>query len=196
MVILSEAEQQRLLNACGPGLRELVAMGAWTGARWGELANARIRDFDPEQETLELDGKTGHRTIHLPPQAVSLLQRLTAARSSEEFLLTPAGGTHWTENLHRRPFCAAAAEVGLPDGTVYYSLRHSYISGALKHLVPVKALADHCGTSITMIARHYAKFIDVDKSRYAEVAAPRLDLNAGDTKAFGITQCSGLTGAA
>ena len=31
-VILSDAELQRLVDACEPGLRELVLIGAWTGS--------------------------------------------------------------------------------------------------------------------------------------------------------------------
>ena len=45
-VMLDPLEIQLLVNACGPGLRELVAAGALTGARLGELTGARVREFD------------------------------------------------------------------------------------------------------------------------------------------------------
>ena len=45
-VILAVKELQRLIDACPDGLRELVAAGAWTGARLGELTNAKVRDLD------------------------------------------------------------------------------------------------------------------------------------------------------
>jgi integrase len=45
-VILSDAELQRLVDACEPGLRELVLVGAWTGSRLGEITAARVRDLD------------------------------------------------------------------------------------------------------------------------------------------------------
>ena len=51
-IFLSEAELQRLIDACGPGLRELVAIGVLTGARLGELTGARVRDFDAEAAIL------------------------------------------------------------------------------------------------------------------------------------------------
>jgi hypothetical protein len=55
-------------------------------------------------------------------------------------------------------------------------LRHSHISRALKVGVPAKAVADHCGTSLAMIARHYGKFLAEDRKRYAALAAPPLRL--------------------
>jgi hypothetical protein len=40
--------------------------------------------------------------------------------------------------------------------------------------VPVKAVADHCGTSMAMIQSNYGKFIVEDRRRYAALAAPPL----------------------
>ena len=60
-VILSPDELQRLLDACPKGLRELVAAGALTGARLGELTAAQVRDLDASAGTLRVNGKTGSR---------------------------------------------------------------------------------------------------------------------------------------
>ena len=58
-VILSEAEIQRLMDACDADLRELVIAGALTGARLGELTAAKVRDFDAAAAILTVNGKTG-----------------------------------------------------------------------------------------------------------------------------------------
>ncbi len=47
-------------------------------------------------------------------------------------------------------------------------------SRALRAGVPAKAVADHCGTSLLMIRRNYAKFMVEDRARYAALAAPPL----------------------
>ena len=176
-VILDDAQIQRLIDCCDPGLRELVALGAWTGARLGELTSCRVNDFDAAGGTLAVDGKTGPRTIFLPPAAILLLRRLAAGKRPDAYLLTTASGKQWIENRHHLPFIAAAAKAGLPVGTTYYSLRHSYISRALRQLVPVKAIADSCGTSMRMIEQTYGKFMVADRRRYAEIAAPDLNLD-------------------
>jgi integrase len=181
-VILSGEELQRLLDACEPGLRELVAMGAWTGARLGELTSARVRDFDPVTATLRVRGKTGGREVHLAEAAVKLLRRAATGKKPEGYLLTSADGAIWTKSLHQRPFAEAAARAGLDPSTVFYSLRHSYISRALTVGVPAKAVADHTGTSLAMIERFYAKFVQADQRRYAIAASPELLLEIDQDK--------------
>jgi integrase len=183
-VLLDPIQIQLLLDACGPGggLRELVAVGAMTGARLGELTAARVRDLDLEAGCLKLDGKTGAREVHLAPATMLLLRRVASGKSPEDHLLTPPGRTAWTANLHKRRFAAAVTKAGLDPATVFYSLRHSYISHALKRLVPVKALATATGTSMSMIEKHYAKLIVSDQRRYAEIACPELNVDESGAK--------------
>jgi integrase len=180
--ILSESELQRLIDACPDGLRELVAAGALTGARLGELTAARVRDFDADAAILTVSGKTGERPIHLPPAAVVLLSQQASGKRPQDYLLTTAAGGRWTASLHSRPFAVAVERAGLDPATVFYSLRHSWISGALVRGVPTKAVADHTGTSIAMLQRYYARFIPGDQRRYAAMAAPALTIEPADHK--------------
>jgi integrase len=98
-VILNDAEQQRFIDACEPGLREFALLVAWTGARPGkELTEARVRDFDPEASTLSVKSNKGHRgklrqrEIYLDDQAVALLRRLASGKNPNDYLLTTAAG--------------------------------------------------------------------------------------------------------
>src|SRR5690606_38891512 len=83
-------------------------------------------------------------------------------------------GKPWTKSLHDRRVEAAVKKAGLDPETTLYALRHSYISAALKRGTPTKAVAEHCGTSIAMIERHYAKYIPSDLAEYARLAEPPL----------------------
>jgi integrase len=83
--------------------------------------------------------------------------------------------------LHTRPFAAAVDRAGLDPATVFYSLRHSWISRALA-TVPPQAVADHCGTSIAMLQRYYAKHFPGDQQRYAAMAAPALEITPAAAK--------------
>jgi integrase len=177
-VILDPLQLQRLTDACEPGFGELVVAGAQTGCRLGELVDAKVRDLDLDAGTLRVAGKTGEREIHLAPATALLLRRAASGKRPDDHLLTPVGRSHWSRGLHVRRFAAAVARAGLDPATCFYSLRHSFISHALKQLVPVQAIADHCGTSPGMIAAHYAKFIVADRRRYAELAAPELRLDS------------------
>jgi integrase len=173
-IILGEVELQLLVDAAGPGLRELILVGAWTGCRLGELTSRRVRDFDATASMLAVSGKTGPREIYLPPAAAALLRQLVSGKRADDWLLTTGAGGRWTPSLHERPFAAAVAKAGLDPATTFYSLRHSYISRALVAGIPTKAVASHCGTSAAMVERFYAKFISSDQQRYAALAAPQL----------------------
>ena len=116
-----------------------------------------------------VNGKTGERPIHL-------LRQMASGKRAQNYLLTTATGTRWTTSLHTRPFAAAVARAGLDPATVFYSLRHTWISRALASGVPVKAVGDHCGTSIAMLQRYYAKFLPGDQQRYATMTAPTLEI--------------------
>jgi site-specific recombinase XerD len=174
-IVLTDSQQQNLIDACEPDLRELALLVARTGARPGkELTGARVRDFDREHATLTVRGKTGEREIHLDPDTLRQLRRLASGKRPNDFLLSTAEGGRWTKSLHQRPVAAAVDRARLDPDTTLYALRHTYISRALKRGVPVKAVADQCGTSITMIERYYAKFVRSDLAEYARQAAPKL----------------------
>jgi integrase len=176
-VLLDPIQLQMLINACGLGLRELVAVGAQTGARLGELTGARVRDLDLDASTLKVAGKTGEREIHLAPATTLLLRRAASGKSPDAHLLSPPGHPAWTKGLHRHQFETAVRKAGLDPATCFYSLRHSYISHALKNLVPIKAVADHCGTGLAMLQTHYAKILVGDKARYAALATVDLQID-------------------
>jgi integrase len=176
-VFLAPEQIQRLVNACPPGLRELVVVGAQTGCRLGELTAARVGDFDPAEGTLQVCGKTGERTLYLAPQTILLLRQVSSGRRPDALLLPPSDRAAWTHNLLGRRFAAAVKRAGLDPDVTFYSLRHAFISRSLKQLVPVRAVAEGCGTSMLMVERHYGRFVVADKRRYAEIAAVDLRLD-------------------
>jgi integrase len=175
--VLTVDEIQQLVDCCPPGLRELVAAGAYTGARLGELTSARVRDLDAKGRTLSVRGKTGARVVHLDAGAFALFSRLAKGRLGSDPLLRTAEGGAWTASLHLRPVAAAVAYARLDPATTFYSLRHSYITHALNAGVPLKAVAEHCGTSVVMISRNYAKVLAGQQARYAAMAAPVIQLD-------------------
>jgi integrase len=159
----------------------LAAAGAWTGARLGELTNAKVRDLAQEARTLRVTGKTDSREIHLCDDALALCRKLASGKRPDTLLFSTTTGAPWTESLHKRPFHAAVKLAGIDSATTFYALRHTDISYALKTGVPAKAVADHCGTSLRMIETNYAKFVPEDRAQYAALAAPKLRLYARAT---------------
>lgn len=163
-IFLNPEQCTRLINTAGGKLRELIQAALLTGARYGELAHARVRDFDEASGAITFHiSKTKAHDTFLTDEGVKFFSSITAGRSPDDHLLARDDGTHWGKNHHTKPFIAAVKRAKLPSATTFYTLRHTYISEALKHGVNIKAVADSCGTSVRMIETNYAKFTNVDR---------------------------------
>lgn len=157
-------EQVSTLQETATGALEvLIRLGVMTGARYGELATARVCDFDAAAGTLDVNGKTGHRSVHLADTTAAFIQALVDGRGGDEYLTTQDSGNPWIKGSLKRSFPALIRRAELPGETVFYSLRHYHLSRALLAGVNAQVAAENCGTSIAMLEKHYAKFMQSDR---------------------------------
>ena len=147
--------------------------GPITGARYGELAEARVSHFDPRAKTLRVNvGKTGTRTVILQTSAAEFFNGLREQRGPDEFLLVRSDGRRWKKSDQTRPVKDALKSAGLaPDGSLY-ALRHTYVSHAIEGAVPLNVIAENCGTSVRMIEKTYAKVLAEKRRDFIERGAP------------------------
>ena len=103
---------------------DLIKAAFLTGARYGEIAEARVSSVDLAARTWTVQGKTGHRAILLQKSAVEFFERLIDARALDDFLFLRAGGRRWKKSDQTRPFKEALSTAGLstegsitPSGT-------------------------------------------------------------------------------
>jgi len=170
----TDEEVHRLIDGAADAAVRNLIMGAYlTGARYGELAEARVSHFDPRAKTLRVNvGKTGTRTIILQTSAAEFLNTLTERRGPDEFLLVRSDGRRWKKSDQTRPVKDALKKAGLaPDGSLY-ALRHTYVSRAIEGGVPLNVIADNCGTSVRMIEKTYAKILAEKRRDFIERGAP------------------------
>jgi len=183
-VFLQPDECQRLINVSQGAFREYVQALLYTGARPGkEIEFIKVQDFDKHAGTLRVpDGKTGSREVFLTDEGVQFFSRLSAGRKPGEYLLLKDDGTQWGKSHHTRPMKKAVELAKLPEDTTAYSLRHTYISLALKNGMNIKVLADSTGTSIRMIEQHYAKFLHGDRRAMFNNALPSMGFEADNVE--------------
>lgn len=162
-LFLTDKQVTKLLSKSEGALHNLIKAGVLTGARLGELTNARVSDLDGG--ILKIDGKTGKRDCFLSKDAETFFKAQCKGKLPEAALLTSPNGSHWNKSTHGRPFTEAVRAAKLPRDTVYYSLRHFYISKALIAGMNVQVLAENTGTSVRMIEKHYGKFMVADRRR-------------------------------
>ena len=163
-----DLEQRRaLLAVCAGALHDLVEAAMLTGARPGELVRMRRAQFDARTSTVTFKGKTGARTVPISPVALVLFKRLAKGKLPRAPMLTrddkkPWGHSDWDELLRD-----AASTAKLPRGVVLYTMRHSFITEALRGGMATLDVARLTGTSLPMIQDHYGHLV-------AEAARERL----------------------
>lgn len=187
--ILSDTQRDRLLRAVRDfdaeqewdgDLFRLVVVLAATGARFGQVARIRVGDVQRKTGRLMVPtsrkGK-GQKIAATPvPVGKDILDALlpaTTGRNSEAPLLErwrhrQVRGNKW-ERYERGPWQAASEldrpfrdirkRARLSDEIVAYSLRHTSIVRGLEKLLPVQLVARLHDTSVTMIEKHYARWI-------------------------------------
>ena len=164
-LFLTEKQVKQLLKKTKGSLHNLIKAGVFTGARYGELAAARVQDLDLSHGTLQLTGKTGSRHCYLADDALAFFRTLSKDKLPGAWLFLKDNGEPWGKSHQHRPMKEAVKAAKLPRDTVFYSLRHYHISKALIAGLPVQVIAENCGTSVRMIEKHYGKFMPKDRRR-------------------------------
>jgi integrase len=171
----SEAQARALIEATPEReFADLLTAGFLTGARYGELIDSSVRDFDEAARTLSVDGKTGPRTIILQSEAVSFFKTACSGRGADEPLLRRRDGARWNRSHQQRRMALALERGGLDQEGTFYALRHSYISRAIEGEVPLNIIAENCGTSVRIIETTYAKVLAGKRRDFIERGALQL----------------------
>ncbi|MDX1573805.1 MAG: tyrosine-type recombinase/integrase [Methylophaga sp.] len=169
-IFLTDLQVQNLIKVSREHFRYLVEAAIYTGARYGELAQMRAADYDSANRVINIRfGKTGPRQIYLSSSAAQKFDAWTRLKLPNAPIFTQDGETSWGKNNHSRLFHEAAKQGDLPKGSVFYNLRHYYISKALMAKLPLQFIAENCGTSIRMIEKHYGKFMESDRRELVDL---------------------------
>jgi integrase len=125
----TDEQVQRLVEKTSDeGVSRLVAAAFLTGARYGELAEVRVEQFDVHTRTLRINGgKTGARTVVLQSAAASFLSRVSEGRRQDDFLFVRGDGRRWKKSDQTRPIKDALKAAGLStDGSLYALSTHTF----------------------------------------------------------------------
>jgi len=157
-------ERNALLDACPADFRRFVTALLHTGARPGEIAAARVKDFSKVHKTLTLEGKTGRRVATLSTDAAAIFKDCCKDKLPEAFIFTRETGEQWGKDYWKEVFRKAVKDAGLPADVVLYSIRHAAISEMIAGGMDSLVVAMLTGTSVQMIEKHYGKMRH-DKTR-------------------------------
>ncbi len=190
---LTPAEQKKLVAACDPEFQPLVIGALFTGARYQELAQVKVRDFDPTSKTLFIQwgkgkGASHPRHVSLAAEAVSWFKAFTKGREPDELMWrrdavarTKRAGTladpnGWASYDQDFPMEKAVAAAGI-DRVTFHELRHTYASSLLNAGCPLVFVAQQLGHKDTrMCERHYGHIARQALAKSIEKLSPKLGI--------------------
>lgn len=178
---LTAQEEDRLLAAASPWLREIIRFALHTGMRQGEILNLQWQEVDFGRSTLiVMQSKNGtRRSLPLNTTVYDLLavkQAATGAPRGPVFR-TPRG-QHLQVRFLVREFCDARDRAGIPDFR-FHDLRHTFATRLVQRgvdLYKVQRLLGHkTGTMTQRYAHHSPESLRhgvtvLDEARQARVS--------------------------
>jgi integrase len=166
--ILAWLEERR------PRYYPLFALLFWTGMRPGEAVGLRWSDIDLKAAVIELERSRTHREdnapktrqsvrrVELPDVVVRALTRIRPLHHRDDFVFRTRTGREVSQEAggFRTLWATALRATGVRYRKAY-ATRHTFISIAVSTPgVPLKWVAEQCGTSVAMIEQHYGRFLN------------------------------------
>ena len=156
--LLTDEESRRLVNASEPDFRPMVRASLLTGARYGELRHAKVKDYDRQSRTVYLvETKNAiARPAYLDDEGTQMLETAIAGKKPGDLLFTRPDGTQWkqADQLRRMNDAFDRAKI---DKTTFHDLRRSYGARLARAGVPMAVIAEALGHKDERITRkHYA----------------------------------------
>jgi integrase len=161
---------------------------AVTGARPSQAVRLRVEDLrdHPVRPKLMMpkSAKGGGRnrsqkkherySVPITLQLAAQLKEAVRGRDGDEPLLLQGDRTRWPDNpgqSYHRDVDQVVSAIGLDPALVtMYALRHSSIVRMLLQNVPIRLAASLHNTSVTMIEKHYSKYIVEYADEHARAA--------------------------
>lgn len=178
---LTVPEAKRLINATDPEFRPLVEAALQTGARYGELCQLDVQDFNRDAGTLAIrQSKSGKpRHVVLTEEGVALFRQLAAGRSGHEPMFKRADGSRFGKSHQARPIRDACDRAKIKPRISIHGLRHTWASLAVMNNVPLLVVAKNLGHSDTrMVEKHYGHLAPSYIADAIRAGAPRFGIEA------------------
>lgn len=188
---LTVAEAKRLINASDPDFRPLLQAALLTGARYGQIAQLTVGDFNGDAGTVRMRTRKGDGTekvhhVHLTEEGVLFFKGISAGRGSAQDLLFKKGdGSAWRKSHQARPIEGASLRAKINPPANFNVTRHTWASHAVMNGVPLFVVAKNLGHSDTrMVEKHYGHLAPSYIVDAIRAGAPRFGVKASNVRAL------------
>jgi integrase len=158
---LTLAEAKRLINACDSDFRPLLQAALLTGARYGQLAQLRVSDFNADASTVQLRSRKGDGSekvyhAHLTDEGARFFQQRCAGRAGTDLIFRKNDGGPWGKSNQMRPIEEASARAKINPPANFHVTRHTWASHAVMNGMPLMVVAKNLGHADTrMVEKFY-----------------------------------------
>jgi integrase len=173
---LSLDEATRFVNTADKDFRKLVCGALESGARYGELCEMLVSDFNLDAGTLSVPNpKTGRpRHIVLSADGTKFFGEITAGRLGSEPIFLKTDGARWLPDHQAEPIREANKRAKIDPPINFHGLRHSWASHAVMNGMPLIVVARNLGhTSTRMVEKHYGHLAPSYVAQAVRDHAPR-----------------------
>jgi len=173
---LSLDEVTRFVNAADKDFRTLVSGALESGARYGELCEMLVSDFNSDAGTLSVpDPKTGKpRHIVLSIDGIKLFEEITAGRPGSDPIFRKHDGTRWLADHQAEPIEETNKRAKINPPINFHGLRHTWASHAVMNGMPLIVVAKNLGhTTTRMVEKHYGHLAPSYVAQAVREHAPR-----------------------
>jgi len=152
------AEIEALLDAAEPWFRKVIQAALFTGGRWSEVYQIKVRDLDLGSGTVHFpETKSGRpRYVHLTDDGIRFFGRCSTGKGLADSLFLNQHGRPLGPSHQIRPMAETCLKARVePAG--FHILRHTYGSTLAMAGVPLAVIAESMGHADERITRkHYA----------------------------------------
>lgn len=176
---LTVDEGRRLINASDPNFRTLVKGALLTGARYGELRTARVRDYVNGKLHIARSKSGRPRDVVLTEEGIAFFDALAVGRAGDAFLFTQANGEPWLPSNQTKPMYEACERAHIKPRIGFHQLRHTWASLAVMNGMPLMVVARNLGhTTTLMVEKHYGHLADTYVDAAVRASAPRFGIES------------------
>jgi len=151
--ILTDEEEQCLINSCCNHMRDIVTFALNTGMRLGEILNLKWANVDMKSGIIKVVFTKSGKT-RIVPMNQKLREMLSRPRKrGEEYVFTnPDSGNRFKET--KRSFKTGCRKAKI-EGLRFHDLRHTFASRLVRNGVDVGTLRKLLGHSSLLITQRY-----------------------------------------
>lgn len=175
---LNDEEVRRLVNAVAIDFRPIVQASVLTGGRYGELAKAKVRDYDHRSRTLVLaeTKNATPRAVYLEDEGATLLATQVAGKKTDDLIFPRPDGKSWSASQQARPI-EEACRVGKVERCTFHDLRRTFGARLALRGVTMAVIAEAMGHKDERITRkHYAHLSPSYVSETVRAAISGMDI--------------------